>query len=1162
MSRGRRYVRTFGHAIVDTHWSDSNVPHGKYFVLGLLVPATLLFGGILFRSHLIAQDPSERSAIELLALPPRPERPALPPGRLPLEFLPGERIAFVGNSFAERMNLFGHFETFLHQRFPDKQLVVRNFGRPAEEVGRQQRSADYTALDDPLLAFGADTYFCFFGFNESFADEEGVEKFQADYHRYLDQMSRRYPRDDTGAAPRFVIISPLAFEDSGDPLLPGAEETNRRLQRYSEAIAEVARERGLAYVDIFDESAVLMQREAGLQLTINGCHLNEQGDLEIARLLGQSLFGSDSSDALESLGGVGSTEFERLRAAVNDKSWVHFQDYRMLNGWYVYGGRRTWDKETFPREYFKIRNMAAVRDRYIWDMVQGTPVPERPDDSGTGDLIVPPTRFGDPGQKYSEAEELRYLTPEQFIESTTVPPGFQLELFADETQFPELANPVQLNFDNRGRLWVACMPTYPQWKPGDDRPNDRLIILEDTSGDGRADKCTVFHDQLHCPTGFEFWNGGVLVVDQPRLLWLKDTTGDDQADVVVHLMDGWATDDTHHTASAFEWSHGGYLHMLEGIATSTTLETPWGPHISQGTGGAYVLNPRSLKIRQFALPGQYNMWCYVFDEWGQGIVGDGTTANHAWDTPLSGAQFRGRSGLNTVFNNEGMRPALGSEFLVSRHFPDEVQRQFTYACVINMNGMPRFEIHDDGGGFSGGRLKHDDGSPDDLIRSTDKHFRPADPQIGPDGALWFGDWANALIGHMQYSQRDPNRDHERGRIYRLVYPERPLLEPVTQHNKSIAELLEQLREYEWRTRYRARRELWDRPTEEVLAAVHDWLGQLDPDDEHWDRLRAEALWIQQSHHALDEELLEAVLRDAVSFEARAAAVRIAADEREYIGKGRELLGVAAQDEHPRVRTEAARGLSFYADLEAARELLSMADMPEDYWCDYTIQHALGANEGVWRSEFLTGSFRAETDRGRSMVERLLAASDTGAAALPYLQTLLSQEPHPAEERQKAMTALAEIEGNANRGRTVFVRTCTSCHRVGNGEGQDYGPNLAGVAKRMNAFKIVESVIDPSAEVDPKYRSTLIATAAGLLVTGLVVSEDDEYVEIFDGEETRKIAVEDIEDRIVQQQSSMPEGSAATLSPAEFVDLIAYLKAQNQDGNVERVGQPRRSRRGR
>ena len=105
------------------------------------------------------------------------------------------------------------------------------------------------------------------------------------------------------------------------------------------------------------------------------------------------------------------------------------------------------------------------------------------------------------------------------------------------------------------------MPTYPQWKPGDPRPSDKLLILEDTDGDGRADKCTTFYDKLSGPNGFEFWNGGVLVVDQPRLIWLKDTDGDDRADVVNHLSDGWATDDTHHTIGAFEYSHGGLLHI-------------------------------------------------------------------------------------------------------------------------------------------------------------------------------------------------------------------------------------------------------------------------------------------------------------------------------------------------------------------------------------------------------------------------------------------------------------------------------------------------------------------------------------------------------------------------------------------------------------------------
>ncbi|MFM7864633.1 MAG: heme-binding protein, partial [Planctomycetaceae bacterium] len=164
-----------------------------------VLAACLLLGCLC--SPLSAQ-PSRELAQKLMALPERPKRPDLPPSALPLQFLKGERVALLGNSTAERMNLFGHFETLLHTRFPDQQLIIRNFARPAEEVGVQQRSADYSALDDPQLAFGADTYFCFFGFNESYAGPAGLDAFKAKYNQYLDAMAQRYPRDDSKAAPR------------------------------------------------------------------------------------------------------------------------------------------------------------------------------------------------------------------------------------------------------------------------------------------------------------------------------------------------------------------------------------------------------------------------------------------------------------------------------------------------------------------------------------------------------------------------------------------------------------------------------------------------------------------------------------------------------------------------------------------------------------------------------------------------------------------------------------------------------------------------------------------------------------------------------------------------------------------------------------------------
>jgi putative heme-binding domain-containing protein len=668
-----------------------------------------------------------------------------------------------------------------------------------------------------------------------------------------------------------------------------------------------------------------------------------------------------------------------------------------------------------------------------------------------------------------------------------------------------------------------------------------LLIFEDANGDGKADVCKTFYDKLHCPTGFEFWNGGVLVVDQPRMLFLKDTDGDDVADQVVHLMDGWATDDTHHSCSAFQWNNAGLLHMLEGIATSTTLETPWGPHLSKGNGGAYVMDPKTLKINQFSLPGQYNMWSYTFDQWGQGFPGDGTTCNQAWDTPLSGKPFGGRKGIRFVVDNEGMRPGFGSEFLISSHFPDEVQGQLTYSCVINMNGMPRFSFGDDGGGYNGKRLKKPDGKPDDLIRSDDKHFRPGVPQIGPDGALWFVDWSNCLVGHMQYSQRDPNRDKSHGRIYRLVYSDRPLVEPVTQFGKTESELLEQLRATEWRTRYRVRRELRDRDWEEVEAALKPWLSGLKVDDPEYDRLRCEALWIQESHHRLDLALLQEVAEKASRMEARAAAVHLITDARDRIPNAEALLVQASTDSHPRVRTEAARGLSFFPTRSAMAAVFEMLKMPEDYWADYTIYHTLGANQDVWKTDYLAGRMPG-SERATGLLSELFAASELDKQAFSLIADAHRTE-LPPEQRNKAMTSLADLTGGvARKGAEIFKRNCANCHLVGN-EGRDFGPNLSDVGKRLTRMKLVESVVHPNAELEEKYHTTIIQTLDGLVVSGLKVSESDSEIEIYDGKETKKILKDDIEEIGVKAQSSMPDDLAVAMSPSEFIHVIQYLSEQ-------------------
>lgn len=1079
-----------------------------------------------------------KTAREMLAIPPRPARPTLPPSRLPLELIAGERIAVLGNSTAERMNLFGHFESLLHQRFPGKKIVFRNFARPADEVANRQRANDYTKLDDPVAAFGADTYLLVFGFNESFAGPAGVAKFKADYAKLLDDLTKTYPRDDTQAPPRFVIVSPIAIEPTGDPLLPNAEVQNEALAVYRNVARDVAATRGIAFVDLFDATRREFAAQPGMQHTINGCHVNEVGDRLVGETLDRALFGPSSQRLDEKT-------FAALKAAVNDKSWVHLQDYRMVNGWYVYGGRRTWDTETFPREYMKIRSMAAVRDGRIWELAGGKPVPSGPDDSGTGELIKPETRFGEPRQAYSENPEggAAILPPEELIKTCTVPEGFEIRLFADESKFPEIANPVQIAFDSKGRLWVSTMPSYPQWLPGDPPPQDKLVVLEDTDGDELADKSTIFYDKLHCPTGFQFFNGGVLVMDQPRMLWLKDSDGDDKADVVVHVLDGFATEDTHHTAGAFEASPGGLLHMLEGVAMSTALETPWGPFRNFAASGAYVLDPRTWKIRHFKTPGYGNGWCYVFNEWGQGISGDGTGASQHWDTPLSGAQYGGRKGMNPVFDTERMRPVVGSEYLRTRQFPDEVQDEFIYACVINTNGMPRWKISDDGAGYTGVRVRHDPANKDtpfDLLKSTDKHFRPVDPQVGPDGALWFGDWANPLIGHMQYSQRDPNRDKKHGRIYRLVYTKKPLLEPQTQAGMPTADVLEHLKAPEWRTRYRVRADLQSRPQAEVLAAAKAWVAS-NASDPAIDRLKTEQLWLQQAFHAVDEAALVEMLA-AKTPDARAAATRVLADERERIPGAEQKLIAQAQDPHPRVRTEAVRGLSFFGTSESMAAVVAAANIePEDRYVAYTCDAALGAHIPVWKAAYEAGTFVTKGAPAAKILQSVLGLDKKAAEIQPHLAVLINKDPRSDEERNKAMTALADIKGGSpESGRQVFRRVCINCHKVGS-EGADFGPDMTAVGQRMTPYKIIESIIDPNAEIDEKYLSTVVITDDGRSITGLLVKESPEEVVIFDGKETKTIPVSEIDERAKLRQSSMPEGLAATLSPNEFLDVVTYLR---------------------
>jgi putative membrane-bound dehydrogenase-like protein len=184
--------------------------------------------------------------------------------------------------------------------------------------------------------------------------------------------------------------------------------------------------------------------------------------------------------------------------------------------------------------------------------------------------------------------------PEIERKSFQVAEGFEVNLFAAD---PLLAKPIQMNWDAAGRLWIASSEVYPQIEPGK-VANDKIIVLEDSDGDGRADKTTVFADGLLIPTGVEPGDGGAYVANSTELLHLKDTDGDGKADTSRIVLSGFGTEDTHHIIHTFRWGHDGCLYFNQSIYIHSHIETPWGVR-RLGGGGIWQFRPESSRLEVF-----------------------------------------------------------------------------------------------------------------------------------------------------------------------------------------------------------------------------------------------------------------------------------------------------------------------------------------------------------------------------------------------------------------------------------------------------------------------------------------------------------------------------------------------------------------------------------
>ncbi len=831
----------------------------------------------------------------------------------------GDKIVFVGNTLAERMQYYPHFETLLHSRFPELELVVRNLGWSADELTIKLRSKDFADHGHNLEDHKPDVIFAFFGFNESFQGEAGLEKFKTDLKKYVQETTTKKYNGET--PPQLVLFSPIANEDLKRTGLTDCQANNERIAVYTKAMAEIAAEAKVPFVDLYTPSLPILA-DAATHLTDNGIHLNDAGYQKLAPMMDEALFGPRPTSV--------KADLAKLKAEIDEKNLQHQYDYRAINGFYIYGGRKApFGVVNFPAEFAKLRKMIENRDQRIWAVAAGKEVPATIDDSNTGEFTPIETNF---------KREIYLTPPEESRQKMKLPEGFEVNLFASEVEFPELENPVQMTFDAKGRLWVTTIASYPMYLPG--KPvNDRILIFEDTNGDGKADKQTVFAEGLHVPIGIELANGGVYVSQQPNLMFLQDTDGDDKADVRKLVLHGFDSADSHHSISAFTLDPGGALYFQEGTFHQSQIETPYGP-TRLSNAGVFRYEPRSEKLDVFVSYGFANPWGHTFDRWGQNFVADASGGANYFGTAFSGDVDypRKHPGMKQFLKMQ-WRPTAGCETVSSRNFPANWQGNYLLNNCIGFQGTLNYKVTDEGSGFHGDPLEP-------LLKSEDPNYRPVDMEFGPDGAFYICDWFNPLVGHMQHSIRDPNRDHIHGRIWRVTYKGNALVQPAKITGEPTEKLLDLLKTYEDRTRYRVKIELSGRKSDEVIAATKKWLAGLDTKDAEYEHHRLEGLWVHQWHNAIDEELLKQVLRSP-DYRARAAATRVLCYWRGDVKEPLQLLQVQVNDEHPRVRLEAIRALSFFRGSEATKAIDIVTESlihPDDDYIKYTFKETMATLE--------------------------------------------------------------------------------------------------------------------------------------------------------------------------------------------------------------------------
>ena len=561
------------------------------------------------------------------------------------------------------------------------------------------------------------------------------------------------------------------------------------------------------------------------------------------------------------------------------------------------------------------------------------------------------------------------LSPEDELKSFVLPPGFEMQLVAAE---PDIAKPLNLAVDARGRLWVTNTLEYPYAAPPDRKARDSIKVLEDTDGDGRADVITTFADDLNIPIGLYPYRDGVICFSIPFIWFLRDTDGDGRCDQRRKLYGPVGTDrDTHGMCNAFTRGLDGWLYACHGFNNRTTVAGSDGHEIHMQSGNTFRMRLDGSRVEHYTR-GQVNPFGMTFDDFGDFLSADchskpitllleGGQYEH-FGAPHDGVGFV-PDVMEHLHNSTAICGiALGSATDFPEVYRDSVFSGNVATARINRNRLLR----------NGGSLRAQEES--DFLYSDDPWFRPVDLTVGPDGSMYVADFYNRIIGHYEVDLKHPGRDRHRGRIWRIVRSEsrarRDAVGPVKLGRADVA-----VAELEGPVDLLAALPVAQAPRRNLIVerlVDHFGAAAVAPTRaavrHRSSVLRWHALYVLQQLDALREEELAALLEDP-SPVVRVHALRVLADTDKFAARSEAWVRRGLQDAEALVRRAAALAAMKRPAASLASVVLSRLGVePQE---DVHLRHALRlALHAHLRDE---ASFVAVTGRELSAAEALVVA---------------------------------------------------------------------------------------------------------------------------------------------------------------------------------------------